>query len=431
MKQTSKILYSLFLLLTLIVPRALTVAQEPGLLPTNPFYFLKDIRRTAQSFFAVTPLRRAAVAVAVFDQKSGELLKTIKLKNSSIEAEALSIASWRAGLQDVAERLAAVSVNESAAHLWEETFTRAFSLFVSLEKMRGGASPENTIETAQMALSLFVYSHAHRASENEDETIATALEGAAADPLTSLRFIHYYRSAADGVSVSLASLYEEETIRLSGALIAAEEGADRKTEELLARLENPDELLFSLLILDELRDRGVTGNTRTNITHRRQSLITAAESRGEITRETLEALLSPLESHLAESPNADTRALFYGTQAQALFDEGALAPSFAQVVAAYRALQNAAVDARIRENPRAALEEAREAYDMLIRESRALTSETAARPGAIRAFLLLKEVEKKFAILTRTNTSSPDFSDALRELRIREEAVRLLLRNEG
>lgn len=58
-----------------------------GLLPTNPFYFLKEWRRDIKGFFTVRPVKRAELELQVIREKSAEIKKLQTFDSSQLKLE--------------------------------------------------------------------------------------------------------------------------------------------------------------------------------------------------------------------------------------------------------------------------------------------------------------------------------------------------------
>lgn len=59
--------------------------ENPGLLPTNPFYFLKSFVRNTQRAFTVSPVKRADLELDILSQKAGEMKKLEEVLDGSDE----------------------------------------------------------------------------------------------------------------------------------------------------------------------------------------------------------------------------------------------------------------------------------------------------------------------------------------------------------
>ena len=85
-------------------------AQEssPGLLPTNPFYFLKNWSRGVQSLLVRSPLRRAELALGVVNTKEEELRSVVRIIPESDEAVSRAAANYQGGVREALAKVRVV-----------------------------------------------------------------------------------------------------------------------------------------------------------------------------------------------------------------------------------------------------------------------------------------------------------------------------------
>src|SRR3989338_8257978 len=62
-----------------------SIIENPGLLPTNPFYFLKRFRRLTQRAITVTSVKKAELELDILNQKAAEIKRLMEIVKSDRE----------------------------------------------------------------------------------------------------------------------------------------------------------------------------------------------------------------------------------------------------------------------------------------------------------------------------------------------------------
>jgi hypothetical protein len=93
-----KLLFTVIILIFLSVNLA-QASNDVGLLPSNPFYFLKEWRRDLRGFFTINPIKRAELELQIIREKSAEI-KKLRL----IDALRLKLEEYTADLMERALR---------------------------------------------------------------------------------------------------------------------------------------------------------------------------------------------------------------------------------------------------------------------------------------------------------------------------------------
>ena len=68
--------------------------EEPGILPGNPFYFLKEWRRSFQSMFTKNPTKKIELTIEILNNKAAEIKKLEEIAPQNIEALKKAILSY-------------------------------------------------------------------------------------------------------------------------------------------------------------------------------------------------------------------------------------------------------------------------------------------------------------------------------------------------
>lgn len=80
-------------------------AEDPGILPTNPFYFLKEWRRGISRFFTTNPIAKAGLELNVLNEKAAEVLKVKETLPDNLQAIKNAIENYQKAQQRLKLRL--------------------------------------------------------------------------------------------------------------------------------------------------------------------------------------------------------------------------------------------------------------------------------------------------------------------------------------
>ena len=112
MKKASFFIVS-FLIIALLIPLGVGFAQSvvdlgtngSGLLPSNPFYFLKEFGRNFRKLLLPGQIRKADLELTVLNEKAAVLLKLSEIAPDNIEALLKAIATYKEAAEDLRLRI--------------------------------------------------------------------------------------------------------------------------------------------------------------------------------------------------------------------------------------------------------------------------------------------------------------------------------------
>jgi len=93
--------------------------EVPGVLPTNPFYFFKELTRGVRRFFTFDPKERAEFELDVIREKAEELRAVEKLNPNDVEAINHAIDNYNENVDRLRNNLEALSGNPNLEDLLE------------------------------------------------------------------------------------------------------------------------------------------------------------------------------------------------------------------------------------------------------------------------------------------------------------------------
>src|SRR3989344_6012567 len=69
--------------------------EEPTLLPTNPFYFLKEFGRSVRQVFTFNPIAKAKLELRIVNEKAAEVKKVQELRGEDEKGLAKAIRNYQ------------------------------------------------------------------------------------------------------------------------------------------------------------------------------------------------------------------------------------------------------------------------------------------------------------------------------------------------
>lgn len=114
--------------------------ENPGMLPTSPFYFLKEWRRGINKFFTFNPVKKAELELEEINQRAAEIKKLEEIAPQNIEAINRASSNYQKNAEQLKNRLEALketSQNPNIDKLLDKLVDRSFKhqeLFDNLEK---------------------------------------------------------------------------------------------------------------------------------------------------------------------------------------------------------------------------------------------------------------------------------------------------------
>ena len=80
-------------------------AENPGILPTSPFYFFKNITRGVQRIFTVNPVKKAELEMNIADQQAAEIKKLEEVAPDRVDAISKATANYQSNVERLKSRL--------------------------------------------------------------------------------------------------------------------------------------------------------------------------------------------------------------------------------------------------------------------------------------------------------------------------------------
>ena len=378
--------------------------EHVGLLTSNPFYFLKELRRDVKKLFTFKELRKLELDLDVVNEKAAEIKKLQEINPDDKELQR-AITNYGAYLQTIKMRfegLRGTAQNSNIDRLLEKFMEMSVKHYVVLHTVAGSDGIRNLlVETIALVAQRF------DVPEQFVDRLTRATRKLPQGELQELRVAELLERLDNKLHPSvrqlLLPLRDELFVALSGRLDSL---------LLISPLEAifaswSGDQLFLLRLLDEVRERVLQNDLKTELNLFRQRLLERIEEEQGIAKEdaqaamdAAQALLTQLEQKLAGAGTVPQsmkqlleHAKFAYNQAVMLLKEGNYGGAYGQATASAAAARNALVQLQLRvQDYQRILARFKDQFDRLSGEIRGLVLTPADAP---RLFMLLSEAEKR------------------------------------
>lgn len=432
--------------MSLAVPVAFTLAQESvdlglqssGLLPTNPFYFLKEWGREFRKLVSTSAIKKAELEFNVASEKAAEVQKLTEISPDDLSAIVKAIVNYNNSLDQLVKRLKAISQSDSAdaEKLAENIASLGLRQYQLLENLSGDLMYNDKKvravidDSVAKLVSLFGSVPGHLVDWDVFRSIVLNVTGNQKDAFRELRAAEIFERMLDIASGpdrdAISAIKDDILLKLSGRLegfVINGRGAGN-LESL------PGDNLLRVRILDELRERVLNSELRNELNILRQRILEKISSENGIREEEADAairsaedLLAGIEIKIAEREGKlknsvkelIERAKFNLSQAGKFFAEENYGSAFGQATASSAALKSAwnQLAPSAGDNQKE-LEVVKKSYDEL--SGKALAA-GLTKDGNPKLFSLLGEAERRIVELSKaieTKAASESIAASLR-----------------
>ena len=418
----------------LIVPTGWVVAQEivedsVGLLPSNPFYFLKEWRRDVRKFFTFSDIRKAELELKVSDEKASELRRLEEIvseEDDNLEAIKKAIENYQSHLNRLKTRLTSLketSQNPNVDRLLDnlvenalrhqKLFENLISKFEANEEIREQLIGLKELSGEAVASALNKLDTAEKFKERLKKAILKQTDEFW--ELRSAELLDIIERHLSGKAKRESSKIKEDLLlKLSGRLEGQALLGNQDDSAVSALEALSGNRLGRLRILDEVREKIINPEVKTTLNIVRQRLL---EKRGEDAGIAGEQSLAAIELakvlaeelELAISSRATgvsaaikqllERAKFNLAQAGKLYEEGNYSGSFGQATASQAASKNALSQLAMTDSDFAQdLESLKNQFDGLFAKARGANLN---KDNAPKLFELFGDAEKRIVELSK------------------------------
>lgn len=417
--------------------------ESVGLLPPNPFYFIKEWGRGFRSLFAKN-IKRAELELIVLNEKAAELQKLEEITSGNIESLITAAATYRESADSLKERLSQIketSVNPNVDRLLSSLADRTLRhlyLFEQLQsKFATEADLQAALENLHNALAAVLAGVPARLDPpGKFQSRYSSLLSASQDQLREWRlawFLSRLEEKLEGAARDEVISFKEDLLAsFAGRL----EGLSLSGVEVGYILENfPGNPLRKLVVLDELRESIQNSDLKNQLNLLYQNLLNQLEEASGVGEaEANQALLSAEDLLADAEAKADElgtvrksvkelieRARFHINQAEQFIGEELYGAAFGQAIAAKTAARGAlsAMSMNLF-NQSETLDNLKQLYDTLLAKATMLGLTKESDPGIFKIFT---EVEKKLVGL-RADSSTASLRSVRMKLSTLEELIK-------
>ena len=344
------------------------VVENPGLLPTNPFYFIKSWRRTAQRTITLNLIKKTELELDILNEKSSEISRLYDVLDGGSEAirdavrpynESLDrFQSYANGIKDNSKNIQVDKLLNKAL----EIAVKNYAVFNSLEN-RSDLRIRESLERSQDKLAevmanLFSRLDIQDNFQNRLEKLISNNESLV-QLLTIGEFLNdlEVKTAPDSLLKDvLFQIKENILMEIQAALEAARSDGGLPGQTLAGILESlAGSRARHIMILDDLRDLITDSDLKNELSIVRQRLLDLAKEEKSIGKPAVEAAIRQARAAVQlleekiKSVNVKSnslnvlvaRAKFNLTQAETSFESGQYGEAFGQATAAFAAAKNA------------------------------------------------------------------------------------------
>ncbi len=428
MKKLHKLALAAALAVSVAAPTAFLGAQtdaelgvsNTGLLPSNPFYFLKEWGRGFRKFITPSLIKKSEVELEVLNQKAAELKKLDEITAGDLKAVRRALASYQSSLNTLVGYLVSIDNGNLSAEvafgLSEHLIPKAVIHYRLIENLALSFPTDETLlsefeNSRQDLIKVLAFAAEHVSGLDVFQNIFNEVITNFVDAFKELRAAEIADRLEDvlddGAAAAVAGLREDLLSRFGGRL----EGSALAGTGL-GDLENvPGDQYLRIRLLDEVRERVLNPDLRNELNIVRQEVLRRLDEEASIGKDRAEeaiasakALLEKIESSLSGVPIRSVqelldRAKFHISQAERFLIDVNYGGAFGQATAAQSALKNA----QNRLWPSAVnlseqLERVQAGYDSLREKISGAGLTTEDQP---KLFLLLADTERRIVELAK------------------------------
>ncbi len=426
--------------------------ENPGLLPTNPFYFLKSLRRSTQRALTVNPVKRADLELDILSQKAGELKRLQEVLDGGDENVKAATIPYKESLERLSSSLASVKETSKSPAVDQllskllETGLKHLVLFDGLAKEADGGMRDR-LEALDVQMSDVIASAL--TSLDSEEKLRVRLDQVSSqnsgDLLVEISLVRALGRVEDGLS---DDSFARNIISIEKDSLFA--GIISKMENREGKQSVPDvfdgisgNVLKTIEVVDEIRERIGDSELKNTLAIVRQRMLDIGKDEKSISKPESSRLIAEVGQLLSvvssagqgvKSNSVNTlvaKAKFNLTQADASFASGQYEDAAGQASVALAAAKNAM--SYLARADKSALEQEvqglKNQFDSLLSQAKELG---VANDGSALAFVLLMRAEKSLGSVSDLlgNKLNLDKTvSALRDVNLVIERANVALRN--
>lgn len=443
---------SLFVTVMLLAPAGFGFAQSSvdlgddgaGLLPSNPFYFLKEWGRGFRKFLTFSDVRKARLELDVLNEKAAELKKLDEITPDNTGALLRAAENYKNAAEELRNRLSALkenSENPDIDRLLTQLADRGLKHQQLFDDLEAKFQTDENLRKSLSDLKEELANTLAAASEKLDspEKLRVRFESLLAEhggELGELRIAELVdrleEKLSGDIQKEVSALKDDLLIKFSGRLQGLQLVSASSVPVLINQVSG--ERVRYLKLLDEVREKVLNPDLKNQLNVSRQRLLEKATEENSIGKEEATQAIEGAKKLIAEveekissrggNVRASVKALlerakFNLAQAEKLLEEENFGGAFGQATASYAAARNAWVQLTPDENTNTqTLESLKAYYDSLVKKAGDARLTKEQNP---KVFELLTEAEKRIVELSKlveTKAAPEVIAAALRSIKL-------------
>jgi antitoxin component HigA of HigAB toxin-antitoxin module len=286
---------------------------NPGILPTNPFYFLKEVGRGINRIFTFDPISQAELELKIANEKAAELMRLEELTPDNVEAIGKAVDSYKESVEKLKSIINSFTetsgnprVNDLLNNLTEKTLKHE-QLFKELEGKY--ETLKNKTEGVRNELDSVMSSIPDKLDNPEEfkarlEKGISEQEGGIDKELKILNFINQLENKSGSIEVrgKLSQLKDDEVLKFEGKIKSIMPEISKNPGDFEEYIKEilPKDGLEQVELLDEIRERTTDDDLKLALGELRNGLISDAEKNKEITAEKIIGTIKEAEDVVKE-----------------------------------------------------------------------------------------------------------------------------------
>lgn len=243
----------------------LNAINSVGLLPTSPFYFLKEWRRNLERFLALDPVKRAELEIKFVEEKAAEIEKVKELRPDNTQALMIALRNYERGqerLKSNLKNLPEASQNPQVERLLNRITERILNHSELFDKMMQNAEVQNEVRQLTEEVKQKIDESVTAAAEGDKARFIVKLEESLLQPgpeklhyLRSLEIINRLKAKAPQELLPQLLTLEEKVLTALEEEIRAiieQEGREALTQALQSL---PGDPLRRVVLLEEIKTK--------------------------------------------------------------------------------------------------------------------------------------------------------------------------------
>lgn len=280
---------------------------NPGLLPTNPFYFVKEWGRALIQLITSDPVKKAQLELDVVTEKAAELERVVDLNPTNADALGRALDNYESGVEGITSNLEGIDMSaENAGQLMSDIASQALKYQELLEELKTShADAADKIETVQTKIDVLMQELAAKdtAPGKFRDLLDNAINSQRDDlgrELKALPFLDRLSESSDNPDVrsEVEQVKDDEILRFEGRF-GADGLAPDAVAKILGQLPMTDQA--KLKVIDDLRDYVNNAAIGAKLDAARADIVDKLSSGSEVTAGNAQNLIDRVNKLVADA----------------------------------------------------------------------------------------------------------------------------------